>query len=99
MREIKFRAWEFEAEEFIYLNPNKEEFDSKWLKNDKQSICQQYTGFKDENSVEIYEGDIIRNHLTKALEITWENYPFAALSISEVIGNIFETANLLKEIK
>ena len=58
-REIKFRVWEYEAEEFLYLDPNKEDFDSKWLKNDEQSVCQQYTGLKDKKGKEIYEGDII----------------------------------------
>ena len=58
-REIKFRAWEFDAKEFLYLDPNKTEFDSKWLKTDEQSTVQQFTGLTDTNGKEIYEGDII----------------------------------------
>lgn len=58
MREIKFRAWEYEAKDFVYLDP-KVGFDSKWLKDDEQSTPMQYTGLHDKNGKEIYEGDIL----------------------------------------
>ena len=51
MREIKFRAWD--GREFEYF-----ELDRKTLIRSNWKL-QQYTGLKDKNWKEIYEGDIV----------------------------------------
>ena len=52
MREIKFRAWDKLTQRMIYRVFN--------TRNDEDYILMQYTGLKDKNGKEIYEGDIIK---------------------------------------
>jgi hypothetical protein len=93
MRELKFRAWYKSEKKMIYNIQN--EFEerielgmdcfSDYLSND-DFIVEQYTGLKDKNGKEIYEGDIVSKHnsdtkgVVKQVKdgqwaIYWDNVP------------------------
>jgi uncharacterized phage protein (TIGR01671 family) len=66
MREIKFRAWDTKEKEWVdgahgmaFVDPDYKT-NAFWLDPTKEIILMQYTGLKDKNGKEIYEGDIVR---------------------------------------
>jgi uncharacterized phage protein (TIGR01671 family) len=110
MREIKFRAWDGEymlGPESIYdfgadyFGPS---IGGTYLTFDDfpdgKLPLMQYTGLKDKNGVEIYEGDIFRSRSGKVKVVEYELPSAAYLSLMgsleyEVIGNIYENKELL----
>jgi uncharacterized phage protein (TIGR01671 family) len=76
MREIKFRAWHELNKTMVYFNPKRlteDHFQATYLvklmNGDFGDVLMQYTGLKDKNGKEIYEGDIISfNILTFEVE-------------------------------
>lgn len=111
MREIKFRAWHKEENKMIYPESG---MVMEWIRG-------QFTGLKDRNGKEIYEGDIVNTApyvdcIKKRMKIDtyWKKVEFYKDRIipfdyteeygspaeeCEVIGNIYENPELLKEGK
>ncbi len=118
MREIKFRAWDIENKKMynvmrLQIDKTKvksvslnNQFDSKVLSYGKFELMQ-FTGLKDKNGKEIYEGDILQNLFevggirVKRL-VEWKekdacfNITIDTTESYEVIGNKFENPELLK---
>lgn len=75
MREIKYRVWDSDLKKMRYLNSSHDilEFDEKGIGEYHNlqtgygewfSELMQFTGLKDKNDIEIYEGDIVKSPYT-----------------------------------
>jgi hypothetical protein len=116
MREIKFRAWDKidkKMREVIQIlwgsihNPypmSVDFYDTQKPRLFQDVVLMQYTGLKDKNGKEIYEGDVLPNGHDDTLKVIKysPNHGFLGnlpegwnSNEYEVIGNIYENKDLL----
>ena len=109
MREIKFRAWDKWRNKMI--QPNDGDFIG-WhaMKNWRDCLeVMQFTGLKDKNGKEIYEGDIVEaphdfgpgGFAVRRFEVFFDKesgsyqWNYWLMDQAEVIGNIYDNPELL----
>lgn len=117
MREIKFRAWDRKTQTMIYdwvvikpISPTTPDLTASTKHSSPPwyiGSVMQYTGLKDKNSKEIYEGDIVQ---PGGWDVKWVvgfmdgSFTIATSPMGEfhtedeveVIGNIYENPELLE---
>lgn len=128
-RKIKFRFWHKSANQFLYFEDPDIEINDGYgmflvpIKDYSSIDCdglqekitfQQFTGLKDKNEIDVYEGDLIEykfDDTSFKCIIKWENFgwvmsdindegciPLVYIDTLQVVGNVFENSELLSEL-
>ncbi len=98
MREIKFRTWSQIIKKMWYWNDYQEGLWEFFKDLQADDILMQYTGLKDKNGIEIYDGDIIIHCRTNSKwQIRWHNYKWGASNLKH--SNTYQNLKAVSQWK
>ena len=111
MREIKFRAWSIEKKYMVWCAVEFRPDRVKCTLLDGTWEYMQFTGLKDKNGKEVFEGDVVKTATGEIAQVSWDDFfvGFTLKTISkwnpksvwndqvEIIGNVYENPELIEK--
>lgn len=104
MKEIKFRAWDNERNQMVYRDLDTfAKFGCPFIPMQEaveNNTIMQYTGFKDKNGKEVYEGDIIKAFFEEYGSLDEDSVFFPEKTIYGVVRiNPHRTGMIIRKVK
>lgn len=97
MRPLKFRAWCNETEDFTYIEIKQDLTcvidTTKTMRMSYFEPLEQFTGLRDKNETEIYEGDVVKTNYGNILNVVYNNSHFLLYQDGDAVRELTHYLN------